>query len=176
MLSQHVHICRNVRIPAVCLGAFFQLCLMLRISRINRKMKCWRNYLDKEYLKYKYITLVFSRFHLRIFPSCSCRPQRSYWKQPISVLRNTLRATSAAYSTCHSLSTAWHNNKISWLSCHHTASGYFSLYLTPITDIQLGAWGACATSRTVLGSFPGGVTGLFSDISPSDRTMALGSI
>ena len=33
----------------------------------------------------------------------------------------------------------------------------------------------CATSRTVPGSIPGGVTGFFSDISPSDCTMALGS-
>ena len=32
----------------------------------------------------------------------------------------------------------------------------------------------CATSRTVPGSIPGGVTGFFGDI-PSDRTMALGS-
>jgi hypothetical protein len=32
-----------------------------------------------------------------------------------------------------------------------------------------------ATSRTVPGSIPGGVTGFFSDIFPSDRTMALGS-
>ena len=31
------------------------------------------------------------------------------------------------------------------------------------------------TSRTVPGSIPGGVTGFFSDIFPSDRTMALGS-
>jgi hypothetical protein len=33
----------------------------------------------------------------------------------------------------------------------------------------------CATSRTLQGPIPGGVTGIFSDISPSDRTMALGS-
>jgi hypothetical protein len=33
----------------------------------------------------------------------------------------------------------------------------------------------CATSRTVPGSIPGGVTGFFSDIFPSDRTMARGS-
>jgi hypothetical protein len=33
----------------------------------------------------------------------------------------------------------------------------------------------CATSRTVPGSIPGGVTGFFSDIFPSDRTKALGS-
>ena len=32
-----------------------------------------------------------------------------------------------------------------------------------------------STSRTVPGSIPGGVTVLFSDIFPSDRTMALGS-
>ena len=32
-----------------------------------------------------------------------------------------------------------------------------------------------ATSRTVPGSIPGGVTGMFSDIFPSDRTMALRS-
>ena len=32
-----------------------------------------------------------------------------------------------------------------------------------------------ATSRTVPGSISGGVTGFFSDIFPSDRTMALGS-
>jgi hypothetical protein len=45
-----------------------------------------------------------------------------------------------------------------------------------------GAWDGsvvkalrCATSRTVPGSIPGGVTGIFSDIFPSDRTMALGS-
>ena len=33
----------------------------------------------------------------------------------------------------------------------------------------------CATSRTVPGSIPGGVTGILCDIFPSDRTMALGS-
>ena len=33
----------------------------------------------------------------------------------------------------------------------------------------------CATSRTIPGSIPGGVTEFFSDIFPSDRTMALGS-
>jgi hypothetical protein len=33
----------------------------------------------------------------------------------------------------------------------------------------------CATSRTVPGSIPGGVTGFFNDIFPSDRTMALRS-
>ena len=33
----------------------------------------------------------------------------------------------------------------------------------------------CATIRTVPGSIPGGVTGFFSDIFPSDCTMALGS-
>jgi len=33
----------------------------------------------------------------------------------------------------------------------------------------------CATSRTVPGSIPGGVTGFFSDVFPSGRTMALGS-
>jgi len=33
----------------------------------------------------------------------------------------------------------------------------------------------CATSRTVPGSIPGGVTGFFSDIFPSDRTTALWS-
>jgi len=33
----------------------------------------------------------------------------------------------------------------------------------------------CAISRMVPGSIPGGVTGFFSDIFPSDGTMALGS-
>ena len=33
----------------------------------------------------------------------------------------------------------------------------------------------CATSRTVPGLIPGGVTGFFSDIFPSDHTMDLGS-
>jgi hypothetical protein len=33
----------------------------------------------------------------------------------------------------------------------------------------------CATNRTVSESIPGGVTGFFSDISPSNRTVALGS-
>ena len=32
----------------------------------------------------------------------------------------------------------------------------------------------CATSRTVPGPIPDDVTGFFSDIFPSDRTMALG--
>jgi hypothetical protein len=36
-------------------------------------------------------------------------------------------------------------------------------------------WLRCATSRTVPGSIPGGVTGSLSDIFPSDRTVALGS-
>ena len=46
----------------------------------------------------------------------------------------------------------------------------------------MGAWGSvvvkalrCAISRMVPVSIPGGVTGFFSDISPSDRSMALGS-
>ena len=34
----------------------------------------------------------------------------------------------------------------------------------------------CATSLTVPESIPGGVTGFFSDIFPSDRTVALGLI
>jgi len=33
----------------------------------------------------------------------------------------------------------------------------------------------CATNRKVAGSNPTGVSGFFIDISPSDRTMALGS-
>ena len=33
----------------------------------------------------------------------------------------------------------------------------------------------CATSQTVPGSIPGGVTGFFSDIFPSNSTVALGS-
>jgi hypothetical protein len=33
----------------------------------------------------------------------------------------------------------------------------------------------CATSRTLPGSIPGGVTGFFSDVFPSDRSMSLGS-
>jgi hypothetical protein len=33
----------------------------------------------------------------------------------------------------------------------------------------------CATGRMVPGSIPGGVTGSFSDMSPSDRSVALGS-
>ena len=33
----------------------------------------------------------------------------------------------------------------------------------------------CATSQTVPGLIPGGVTGFFSDIFPSDRIIALGS-
>jgi hypothetical protein len=42
------------------------------------------------------------------------------------------------------------------------------------------AWGGvvvkrCATSRTVPGSIPGSVTGFFSDVLPSDSTMALRS-
>ena len=45
---------------------------------------------------------------------------------------------------------------------------------------EKGPWVAqwlrrCATSRTVPGSIPGGVTGFFSDVSPSDRSMVLGS-
>jgi hypothetical protein len=36
-------------------------------------------------------------------------------------------------------------------------------------------YGTMKDSRTVTGSIPGGVTGFFSDIFPSDRTMALGS-
>ena len=40
-----------------------------------------------------------------------------------------------------------------------------------------GAWGSVVvkTLRYQSGSIPGGVTGFFSDIFPSDRTMALGS-
>jgi hypothetical protein len=34
---------------------------------------------------------------------------------------------------------------------------------------------SCATSRTVPGSIPGGVTGFSSDILPSDCTVSLGS-
>jgi len=54
------------------------------------------------------------------------------------------------------------------------------LFYPSYCNILLGpgvAWWLrrCATSRTVTGSIPGGVTGFFSDIFPSDRTMALGS-
>jgi hypothetical protein len=35
--------------------------------------------------------------------------------------------------------------------------------------------GCCASSRTIPGSIPVGVTGFFNDIFPSDRTMVLGS-
>jgi hypothetical protein len=42
-------------------------------------------------------------------------------------------------------------------------------------ELLMGRIGACATSRTVRGSIPGGVTEFFSDIFPFDRTMALGS-
>ena len=38
-----------------------------------------------------------------------------------------------------------------------------------------GAWGSCATSRTVPGWIPGIVTGFFIDIFPSAQTMTLGS-
>ena len=45
-------------------------------------------------------------------------------------------------------------------------------YSTFCASIYLGR---CATSRTVPGSIPGGVTGFFSDIFSSAQTMALGS-
>ena len=53
-------------------------------------------------------------------------------------------------------------------------------YFIKGTTLYLGpgvAWWLrrCATCRMVPGSIPGGVTGFFSDISPYDRTMALGS-
>ena len=43
--------------------------------------------------------------------------------------------------------------------------------------IKLGAWGSVVVKvlRYYPGSIPGGVTGFFSDIFPSDQTMALGS-
>jgi hypothetical protein len=56
---------------------------------------------------------------------------------------------------------------------------YVYIFNTGITYL----WGSgvtwwlrrCATSRTVPGSIPGSVNGFFSDIFPSDHTMALGS-
>ena len=45
--------------------------------------------------------------------------------------------------------------------------------------VRMGAWGSVVVKalryRTVPGSIPSGVTGFCSDISPSDRSMALGS-
>ena len=55
----------------------------------------------------------------------------------------------------------------------------FSIKIRPVRSWGLGIaeWlRRCSTSRTVPGSIAGGVTGFFSDIPPSDHTMALGSI
>jgi len=56
---------------------------------------------------------------------------------------------------------------------------HYFLYIYLLTSYKSGpgiAWlRRCATSRTVPGFIPCGVTGFFSDIFPSDRTMALGS-
>ena len=48
------------------------------------------------------------------------------------------------------------------------------LVLSKLIYILYVAWclRRCGTSRTVPGSIPGGVTGFFSDIFPSDRTMS----
>jgi hypothetical protein len=41
---------------------------------------------------------------------------------------------------------------------------------------EVARWLRCsATNRKVAGSIPAGVSGIFIDINPSDRTMALGS-
>jgi hypothetical protein len=49
----------------------------------------------------------------------------------------------------------------------HGLSCYINLFLCQLKR--------CAASRTIPGSIPGRVTGFFSDIFPSDSTMALGS-
>ena len=61
-----------------------------------------------------------------------------------------------------------------------TITGITFVFITIILLLLPGpgvAWWfrCCATSRTVPGSVPGGVTGFFSDIFPSDHTMVLGS-
>ena len=61
--------------------------------------------------------------------------------------------------------------------CSLNVSGHVSHpYEVPsIFVVFLSTYLRCATSRTVPGSIPAGVTGFFSDISLSDRTMVLGS-
>jgi hypothetical protein len=54
------------------------------------------------------------------------------------------------------------------------------LFVSKVTSTFVGPGVAlwlrrCVSSRTVPGSIPGGVTGIFSDIFPSDRNMAQGS-
>ena len=53
-----------------------------------------------------------------------------------------------------------------------TRQGY---YIRPTADRWRIISGLLWSLRTVPGSIPGGVTGFFTDILPSDRTMALGS-
>ena len=69
----------------------------------------------------------------------------------------------------------------SYLS-HSPPTPFYFLYLQFVVSIVqyqepgVAQWlKRCATSRTVPGSIPGNVTGFFSDIFPSDRTMPLGS-
>ena len=53
---------------------------------------------------------------------------------------------------------------------------FFCHCITHLAGPGVAQWlRRCATSQTVAGSIPGGVTGLFSDIVPFDRTVALGS-
>jgi hypothetical protein len=53
-----------------------------------------------------------------------------------------------------------------------TFTSEYSIYLGTVVTQWLRY---CATNQKVVGSFPGGVIGIFIDINPSDRTMALGS-
>ena len=53
----------------------------------------------------------------------------------------------------------------------------FVLLTTSIRGMGLAYWlKHCTTSRTVPGSIPGDVTGIFIDIFPSDRTIDLGRL
>jgi hypothetical protein len=57
-----------------------------------------------------------------------------------------------------------------------THSFFFGLLYHSLLGSGVALWlSRCTTSRTLPGSIPGDVTGLFSDIFPSDRTIALGS-
>jgi hypothetical protein len=64
------------------------------------------------------------------------------------------------------------------LNCTQITKSLILQNIMNIISLHRGTWGCVvikATSRTVPESIAGGVAGIFSDVSPSDRTMALGS-
>jgi hypothetical protein len=82
---------------------------------------------------------------------------------------NTTRSSKKCYTTVRMAL----RSRNACVVTHDTSNKSVSLFY--FKCMYLASFGACATSRTVPGSIPGGVPGFFSVLFPSDRTTALGS-